>query len=106
MKTSQWLGLLALPVALAFAGCKGGGSDKEGGAGKQYEVKGTVVAVDAAKKSITLDHEEIPGLMKAMKMSFTLENPKVAEGLQPGARVQGRLRVESGAYVITHLEKR
>jgi protein SCO1 len=103
MKIAHGLGLLALSVALALAGCKGGGADR---ADKQYEVKGKVVAVDADRKSIILDHEEIPGLMKAMKMPFRLESPRVAEGLQPGDRVQGRLRVEDGKYILTHLEKR
>jgi protein SCO1/2 len=106
MKTTHGLGLLALSAALSLAGCGGGGSDKKDAADKQYEVKGKVVAVDAEKKSITLDHEDIPGLMKAMKMPFALENPKVAEGLQPGDRVQGHLQVKSGEYIITHLEKR
>jgi protein SCO1/2 len=104
MRTVYWLGLLSLSVALAVVGC-GGGSDRKDGADKQYEVKGKVVAVDADKKSITLDHEDIPGLMKAMKMKFTLESAKVAEGLQPGDRVQGHLRVQSGDYIITHLRK-
>jgi protein SCO1/2 len=106
MKTAHWLGLLVLSVALALVGCGGGGPDKKGAADKHYEVKGKVVAVEADKKSITLDHEDIPGLMKAMKMKFTLESPKVAEGLQPGDRVQGHLRVASGEYIIMHLEKK
>ena len=106
MKTAHWLGLLALPVALALAGC-GGSTDKgKDSAGKEYEVKGQVVAVDAAKKSITLDHEDIPGLMKAMKMAFTLDSAKVAEGVQAGDRVQGRVRQQGSDYVITKLEKR
>src|SRR5262245_39620134 len=105
MKIAHGLGLLALSVALALAGCKGGGADSKGGADKQYEGKGKVVAVDADRKSITLDHEEIPGLMRAMTMPFALESPRVAEGLQPGDRVQGRLRVEDGKYILTHLEK-
>ena len=106
MRTVHWLALSALSLTVALAGCGGGGAEKKDSADKQYEVKGKVVAVDAEKKSITLDHEDIPGLMKAMKMKFTLAGPKVAEGLQPGDRVEGHLQVKAGEYVITHLEKR
>ena len=37
---------------------------------KDYEIKGKVVAVDPIKPAVTLDHEDIPGLMKAMKRAF------------------------------------
>jgi Cu/Ag efflux protein CusF len=41
-----------------------------------------------------------------MKMEFYVDNPKLLEGLKPGDKVQGRLKVESGNYTITRLEKR
>jgi Cu/Ag efflux protein CusF len=111
MRAAHGFALLALSLALALAGCKGGGSenktsDDKKAAGNQHEVKGRVVAVDAAKKSITLDHEAIPTLkMGAMKMAFTLEDPEVARGLKPGDRVQGRLKVKGEEYIITDLKK-
>jgi Cu/Ag efflux protein CusF len=111
MRAAHGFALLALSLTLILAGCKGGGSenkaaDDQKGAGDQHEVKGKVVAVDAAKKSITLDHEAIPTLkMGAMKMEFTLESPEVARGLRPGDRVQGHLKVKGEDYIITHLKK-
>jgi protein SCO1/2 len=101
MRATHGFALLALSLTLALAGCGGGDANK----GKQYEVKGKVVAVDAEKKSITLDHEEIPGLMKAMKMRFSLESPRVAEGLKVGDRVQGHLRVKGEDHILTDLKK-
>jgi Cu/Ag efflux protein CusF len=111
MRATHGFALLALSLTLVFAGCKGGGSenkssDDKKGAGDQHEVKGKVVAVDAAKKSITLDHEAIPTLkMKAMKMAFTLESPEVAKDIKPGDRVQGHFKVKGDDYIITHLKK-
>jgi protein SCO1 len=97
-------------AALVLAGCdgqkgtpagKGAGKD----AGKVYDIKGKVVAVDAAKKTVTLDHEDIPGLMKAMKMDFQVEDEKVLSGLKAGDAVHGKLRADGGNYVVTSLEK-
>jgi Cu/Ag efflux protein CusF len=98
-----WIGVVALP--LAFAGCKG--SEPATTAGKEYPIKGKVVAVDPSKPSVKLDHEEIPELkMKAMEMDYPVENAKLLEGIKVGDQVQGQLKVESGKYIITHLEKR
>ena len=107
MKATQWLWLTVLVLPLALAGCKGGGTDKPKGAtDKEYDVKGTVVAVDSKKPAVTLDHEDIPGLMKAMKMEFAVTNPKLLEGIKAGDQVQGRLKKGESGYVITQLQKR
>ncbi len=104
MKALNWLLSITLAFPLAFIGCK---ADKpKGPAEKEYDIKGKVVAVAPDKKSVTLDHEDIPGLMKAMEMEFTVEDPKVLEGIGPGDQVQGRLKVKGGDHVITKLEKR
>ena len=101
------LGLIVLPVLFFLAGCTGGGTGQQKAASeKQYDIKGKVVAVAPDKGAVTLDHEEIPGLMKAMKMEYHVANPKELEGLKPRDQIQGRLKAESGKYTITHLEKR
>ena len=71
-----------------------------------YPIKGTVLAVDPAKPSVKLDHEDIPGLMQAMKMEFGVTNAKVLEGLKVEDQVEGQLKVESGKYIIIELHKR
>ena len=43
--------------------------------------------------------------MKAMVMDFNVANPKILDGLKAGDKVQGKLKVEAGNHVITHLEK-
>ena len=102
IQTSHWLGLAVALVPLAFAGCNGGGATP---AAQEYLIQGTVTAVDTSKPSVKLDHEEIPGLMKAMEMDYAVENASILEGLKAGDQVQGRLRVQSGKYMITNLER-
>jgi len=92
-------------VSLLFIGC-GGETGKGSASEKDYAIKGKVVAVDPDKTEITLDHEDIPGLMKAMTMSFKVENPKLLSGLKAGDQVQGRVKKGESDYVITQLEKR
>ncbi len=105
MKRIQCLWILSLVAVLVVLGCKG--SDQTSPAGKQYPIKGKVVAVDTAKPSVKLDHEEIPELqMKAMEMEYPVENSKVLEGIKDWSQVQGHLKTEAGNYVVTHLERR
>jgi Cu/Ag efflux protein CusF len=104
MKAVSWLRMMVLLIPLALVGC--GGSNQGTTAGKDYPIKGKVIAVDPSKPSVKLDHEEIPGLMKAMEMDYAVADAKLLEGIKAGDLVQGQLRVESGKYVITRLEKR
>jgi Cu/Ag efflux protein CusF len=107
MKTCPMLWLPVLGLSLALVGCKDGGGDTSKPAGeKEYDVRGKVVAVSPAKPAVTLDHEDIPGLMKAMQMEFRVEDPKLLEGIKAGDQVQGRLKKGDSGYVITRLEKR
>jgi protein SCO1/2 len=102
---SLWFVLL-LTLSAVAAGCNKAGSDgRAKPADKVYEVKGKVVAVDAKKPSVTLDHQDIPGLMKAMTMELSVEHAEVLEGIGVGDQVRGQLRKEPSGYLITRLEK-
>jgi protein SCO1/2 len=96
--------LPAALLALVFAGCQS--SSDSGPKEKVYEIKGKIVAVAPDRSTVKLDHEDIPGLMKAMTMDFGVADPKLLDGLAPGDTVQGKLKVESGKYVLTELRKR
>jgi Cu/Ag efflux protein CusF len=102
VKTFIYFGCVAL-ITTVLPGCSKSSDDAKD---KTYHVQGKVVAVDADNKKITLDHEDIPGLMRAMKMPFAVDNAKVLEGLKPGDMVEGKLKVKSGEYVILELNKR
>jgi protein SCO1/2 len=104
MKALGMLGFAALFTVLAVAGCSQKSTEKS--AAKAYDIKGKIVAIRPDREGVTLDHEDIPGLMKGMKMEFLVEDARVLEGLQVGDQVQGKLKVESGSQMITELKKR
>ena len=104
MKALGMLGFAALFTVLAMAGC--GQKSTEKSAAKVYDIKGKIVAIRPDKEGVTLDHEDIPGLMKGMKMEFMVEDARILEGFQVGDQVQGKLKVESGSQMITELKKR
>ncbi len=100
--------LLAAAVALSaiVAGCQNqSGSGTPASGAKVYDVKGKIVSLDGGKKVVTLDHEDIPGFMKAMTMEFPVEDAKVLDGLKAGDAVQGKIKSEGGSYAVTSLEK-
>lgn len=96
-------GAVVAGVLFLLNGC---GKSPDTGKDKLYDVKGTVVSTDPQKQTVTLDHEDIPGLMKAMKMDFKAADPKLLDGLRPGDAVEGKLKAEAGGYVVTELRKR
>lgn len=101
LATVAWIGMLA--------GCNSTPTQApdtaKTGAAKEYDVQGKVVAVSEDQRSITLDHEDIPGLMKAMEMKFNVQEPSVLERIEAGDNVTGRLRVEGSDYTIVSLKK-
>ena len=106
--------LLAATAVAALAGLRGGpcpccvgrAAPAHDGAEVGSPVTGTVVAVNPGKRTVTLDHEEIPGRMKAMRMEFGVADASLLDGLTTGNAVAGRLAVRGGDYVLTELKKR
>jgi protein SCO1/2 len=93
-------------LALVPIGCGGADENKASATAREYDIRGKVVDMDLSKPAVTLDHEDIPGLMKAMKMPFNVKDASVLEGIKAGDEVQGRLQKGPSGYVITRLEKR
>ena len=58
-----------------------------------YEVKGVVREVNPAENSLTIEHENIPGFMPAMTMSFAVKDPTLLREVAVGDRVKFRLAV-------------
>jgi protein SCO1/2 len=72
--------------------------------GRQYELKGQVLAVDPVRQELTIKHGDIRGFMPGMTMPFKVKDAKLMEGRTPGDLVTATLVVEdSGAYLSTLL---
>jgi len=63
-------------------------------AGKRYDLKGKVVAVDRNLKTATIAHEAIPGFMDAMTMSFIVKDDWALPVMSPGQTVRATLVVD------------
>jgi protein SCO1/2 len=71
----------------------------------QHEGVGVVVDVQPELRQIHLDHEEIAGLMPAMKMNLDVADPALLSGVARGDRVRFQLSVDGSSYRIVALER-
>jgi protein SCO1/2 len=68
--------------------------------GREYQLKGQVLAVDPAHQEVTIKHEDIPGFMPAMTMPYKVKDGKLLADRTPGDLVTATLVVtDSGAYL-------
>jgi protein SCO1 len=75
-------------------------------AGKNYNVRGLVLKIDAPHKSMVVSCEKIPGFMEAMAMSFAVRDPKMLEGLQSGTAVEFTLVVDGDSSYADNVHVR
>ena len=101
MRTSFRVGAALVLLPFLAAGCRKSAdsatntttASQPAGDLKTFPVRGKVVSVDAAKGSIVLDHEAIPGFMDAMTMPYDLKDKNLATELHPGDRITATLLV-------------
>lgn len=62
---------------------------------RHYDLKGKVVSVDVKAKTVTVDHGEIPGLMKAMAMEYPVADESALSRLAPGDEIKATVTVDS-----------
>jgi len=95
----QFAGAAVLGVVLLVVAVACGDS-----APKTAASRGVVTAVDASAHTITLDHEDIPGIMMAMTMTFPVAPEVPLEGIEPGAKVDfAVVQDASGGITVTEL---
>jgi len=64
---------------------------------------GDVVAVDEKAERVTISHDDIPGLMGAMTMDFSVRSPQVLAAARPGTRVRFGLEQEGNDLIVTRI---
>jgi Cu/Ag efflux protein CusF len=110
MKTPLALTLAALLAAaspLALAQHKHGAHGTAASATAQTEMAdGEIRRVDKAKGTLLIRHGEIKSLnMSPMTMAFKLQDPKMAEGLNPGDKIRFVAVQKGDDLIVTNLLK-
>ncbi|MBM3833442.1 MAG: redoxin domain-containing protein [Verrucomicrobia bacterium] len=72
---------------------------------RTFTVKGVVKGLDAADKTIKVQHEAIPGYMAAMTMPFNVKDTNEVKELQTGDTITFRLSVTSDSSWIDQITK-
>ena len=88
--------VLLLSLAVFVVACDGR---------KAYQVKGVIKEVSADRKQAKIEHENIPGYMKAMTMMFDVKDAKELQGLQPNDQVSFRMIVTENDGWIEQVKK-
>ena len=89
------LGFLAAAIAAPSA------ASAEG----RHRTRGVVKSFGKERRYVNIAHEEIPGYMAAMTMSFEPRRPEQLEGLAPGDRVALSFTDEGVRRLIDTIEK-
>lgn len=61
---------------------------------RQFELRGQILSVDAARGEVLVDHDDIPNFMPAMVMPYKVSDAALLEGKQPGDLITATLVVE------------
>ncbi len=67
---------------------------------KPFRGQGIVRSIDAGNRTVLIEHEDIPGLMPAMAMSFKVADPAMLESVSRGQHVIFRVEHTKGEYRI------
>ena len=89
----MWATLLLLSLAAAC------------GRGREYELRGQILAVDAVRREITIKHDDIKGFMPGMTMPFKVRDATLLEGRVPGDLVRATLVVEGSEGYLKAIER-
>jgi protein SCO1/2 len=103
-RRSSFARVLAATLVLApsAAGCRRAAPPA---AGARHPVEGKAVSVDAARRSITIAHKDIPGFMPAMTMEFVVleRDAALLARVSPGDELTASLVVADTRYWLEDL---
>lgn len=71
-----------------------------------HTANGVVKEIAADRRSALIAHEEFPGFMEAMTMTFSVADPALLEGVEPGDAVTLTITQDGRRWPVTALSKR
>jgi protein SCO1/2 len=72
---------------------------------RTFTLQGQVLALEPARKLLTIKHEEIKGFMPAMTMPYEVRDAKLLDGLAPGDLINATLVVVSNGAFLSAIRK-
>lgn len=78
---------------------------RAGAASEAVAAHGVVKGVDPTRGEVTIEHDDIPGLMKGMTMQFSVDDPTQLRNLRAGDEVDFAVKKEGGRYVVTEIRR-
>ncbi len=94
-----------MAVAVAFLGLVFGPTGCGGAASGDHPGRGNLVSVEPEMREVTIDHEDIPGFMKGMTMTFSVAPGVALEGLGEGTEIHFRVKERGGSYIVTEIAR-
>ena len=96
---------IVLLCLFVFLACKtASNSDQPWATAKRYTLKGKVISVDRGGRKAKIEHQDIPGYMEGMTMSFPIHAEMVWDELKPGSEIRADLVVDNAAKEPFYLE--
>jgi len=100
----MWLRTPA-PIAAIAAIAIAAGCTKPQPPGREYPLTGSIVAVKADRTEVTVNHDEVKGLMAPMTMPFAIKDPALLSGLGIGDRIAATLVVTDDEYFLKTIRR-
>jgi protein SCO1/2 len=72
--------------------------------GREYDLRGQIVAIDRARREITVKHEDIVGFMPGMTMSFKVRDAQLLEARSAGELIRATLVVNGSDVYLRSIE--
>lgn len=72
---------------------------------REFELEGQVLAVDGARREVTIKHGDIRGFMPGMTMAFKVREQRLLAERFPGELVKGTLVVEESEAYLRAIER-
>ncbi|HTM05301.1 MAG TPA: SCO family protein [Vicinamibacterales bacterium] len=89
-----WWAVLALVIV---SGCR------QPPPARQYELTGQILAIKPDRNEVILKHNDIPGFMPAMTMTYKVKEPELLNGRKEGDMVKATLVVEEVKAYLSSL---